>query len=586
MRRLTINRRTLVVASALLVALAGCGKMTKSSRAKPGDGAVIYEATIITMNKERPSATALAVKDGLILDVGDANDLIEAYPGAMIDGGFARKTILPGFIDPHVHLTLAALMYSVPMIPPWPMETADGGVDAATDRIAFLARLGEIEAAAPAGEPLIVWGYHNLIHGDLDRRDLDAVTTDRPLIVWHYSGHDFYLNSKALEWAKITGDLHARFEGVAVDAQGAPTGRVFEDAAPYLFNALAPIMLERTAVARGVSRFSRLLNQGGVTTVAELGYGLFGLPLEDATIAADWGSLEKSAYRLYLVPEHRAFVSAFGEARVETILKMASGQTPTPAPVLPQVKFFTDAAYYSQTMRLSPPGYLTGQSQGSLGLWVSEPDTIAGMIKPYWDAGLDVHIHSNGDAAQDATLAALATLRADGGDNRFVIEHGGLFSPDEIGRAGETGATISAASHYVYYLGAAYQAPLGAERGQWITPLASLSSAGVRVALHSDAPLAPPLPLAAASVHLTRAMREGGALTPSERLSPTEALEAITIDGAYALGLDDKLGSIAPGKIADFTILDANPLATASEDWGAIPVWGVMLGGVKHPLED
>ena len=231
-----------------------------------------------------------------------------------------------------------------------------------------------------------------------------------------------------------------------IDENGEPTGRVFEDAAPYLMQTLGPVLLNPARVKEGLDGFSRLLNAGGATTVADLGYGIFGLPFEDANIAANWVSPEQSGYRLYLVPEHRAFERAFGEKRVETIEGMVAGRTPAPAPVLPQVKFFTDAAFYSQTMRLSDPGYLEGQSKGTNGLWVLQPDEIADAIRPYWDAGLDVRIHSNGDAAQDATLDALQTLRASRPDGRFAIEHAGLLSPDEIRRAGELRAAISAAT--------------------------------------------------------------------------------------------------------------------------------------------
>lgn len=582
-----LNASRIAVAFALAtLAVSGCGKMTKSSRSKPGEGAVIYEATIITMDRAHPSATAVAVKDGKILAVGDINDLVEGFSGADVDESFSRKTILPGLIDPHIHMALSSLMYATPMAAPWPMATPGGMVDGYPTRDMFLERLKEIEAEAAAGQPLVVYGFHNLVHGDLTRADLDTVTTSRPLIVWHYSGHDFYLNSNAVAWAKITGDLHKQFEGIDIDEKGEPTGRVFEDAAPYLMQTLAPVILDPARVKKGLEGFSSLLNAGGVTTVADLGYGIFGLPFEDANIASNWVSPEQSGYRLYLVPEHRAFERAFGEKRVDTVLGMAAGTISTPAPVLPQVKFFTDAAFYSQTMRLSDPGYLDGQSKGTKGLWVTPPDEIAQTIRPYWDAGLGVRIHSNGDEAQDATLKALEALRQSSADQRFVIEHGGLFSQDEVQRAGSLGADISAASHYVFYLGEAYQAALGFERGQQITPLASLSAAGSRVSVHSDAPLAPPLPLRAASVHLTRATREGGALTPDERLSPIEALEAITIDAAFALGLENEIGSIAPGKRADFTILDANPLATAGDAWGEIPVWGVILGGEKRPLSN
>lgn len=574
----------------LLGAFAACAAPPQSALPESavvpaiGDGVVIYPATAVITMAGDETMTAIAVRDNRIVATGSRADLVADFAGAELDESFAEKTIIPGLIDPHVHMALSSLQYATPLTPPWPMATPSGMVRGLPNRDAFFQRLREIEASAPAGEPLIVYGFHNLVHGDLVKADLDAVTSDRPLIIWHYSSHDFYLNSAALDWAGIDASLHEQFEGVDLDAEGGLSGRIYEDAIPALMQSIGPILLAPDRLASGLDGFSGLLRAGGVTTVADLGYGIFTLPLEDANIRGNWRSMEHAGYRLYLVPEHRAFDHAFEDARVETVLGMVSGEIDTPAPVLPQVKFFTDAAFYSQTMRVSEPGYLSGQSKGSQGLWVMQPDEIAPTIQPYWDAGLAVRIHSNGDAAQAATLDALAVLRPSAHNRKFIFEHAGLFSPEQVARAADLGAGISAASHYVFYLGEAYQSPLGPERGNWILPLASLSDAGVPVTLHSDAPLAPPLPLRAASVHMTRATREGPELTPSEKLSAREALEAITIDAAYALGLEAELGSLAPGKLADFTILDSNPLETPADAWGEIGVWGVVLDGQKRPV--
>lgn len=568
--------------------VAACGGPQSDIEQTPmtGEGVVIYVAdALVTMTPEQ-AGDAVAVRDDTIIRVGALTELQEQYVGAEVDQSFAVQTIVPGLIDPHIHMGLSSLQYATPLTPPWPMSTPDGMVRGLPNRDAFFERLREIDAEAPAGEPLIVYGFHNLVHGDLVKEDLDAVTSDRPLVIWHYSSHDFYLNSAALTWAGIDRSLHEHFEGVDLDPSGALTGRIYEDAIPPLMASLGPILLSPNRLSEGMEGFSSLLRQGGVTTVADLGYGVFTLPLEDANIRGNWRSIEHSGYRLYLVPEHRAFEAAFGDDRVETVLAMIAGDVDTPAPVLPQVKFFTDAAYYSQTMRISDPGYLSGQSAGTPGLWVLEPHEIAPTIQPYWDAGLAVRIHSNGDAAQTATLDALATLRVSAPDRKFVFEHAGLFSPDQVARAADLDAGISAASHYVFYLGEAYQSPLGPDRGNWILPLSSLSAAGVPVTLHSDAPLAPPLPLRAASVHMLRSTREGGELTPSEKLSAHEALEAITIDAAYALGLEQEIGSIEPGKRADFTILGANPLSTPADEWGDIDIWGVVIDGKKRPLEE
>lgn len=544
----------------------------------------IYPATVITVDETQPNASAVAVRHGRIEAVGAFDALVATLPEAVVDRRFADQVIVPGFIDPHIHMVLSSIQYALPLTPPWTMAGPSGMIEGLADRDAFLARVRALETAAPDGEPLIVYGFHDLVHGDLDRHDLDAITTERSLIVWHYSSHDFYLNTAALAWANIDAGLHDRFEGVPLGSDGEPTGRVFEDALPFLLQRVGPLIMAPDVLDRGLANFSSLLRQGGVTTVADLGYGIFGYSLEDANLATNWVSPEHSGYRVYLVPEYRALERRFGDDRVQAVTDMVSGALPTPAPVLPQVKFFTDAAFYSQTMRLSEPGYLAGQSQGSLGLWVIEPDTLADTIRPYWEAGFGVRIHSNGDAAQQSTLDALAELRTTDSERRFVFEHSGLFSPEQVVRAAALNATVSAASHYVYFLGQLYQAPLGETRGNWILPLNSLSQAGIPVSLHSDAPLAPPLPLRAAAIHMTRATREGITLTPAERLSAIEALESITLDAAYALGLEQEIGSIAVGKQADFTILYANPLDTPGDAWPEIEIWGVMLAGELRPL--
>lgn len=567
----------------LAVTLAACSGGEEGPAA--GEGVTLYPAAkIITMDKMQSEAEMVAVEGQRVLAVGSADELSEAYPAALQDETFADKVLVPGLIDPHIHMALSSLQYATKLTPPWQMATPEGVVEGLPDRAAFLAAVRRHVSAHKGEGPLIIFGYHNLVHGDLVRADLDAITTELPLIIWHYSSHDFYLNENAIQWAGITADLHNQFEGIDLGPDGAPTGRVYEDAIPYLLQKMGPVLLDPQRIARGLEGFSGLLRSGGVTSVADLGYGIFGRTLEDANISNNWVSPEHAGYRLYLVPEHRALAREFGADAPEAVAQMLAGELETPAPVLPQVKFFTDAAFYSQTMRISPPGYLAGQSKGTEGLWVLEPNEIATTILPYWDAGFDVRIHSNGDAAQTASLDALEALRASNNDQRFIFEHAGLFSPDQVSRAGALDAGISAASHYVYFLGEAYQAPLGSERGSWILPLGTLTEAGVPVTLHSDAPLAPPLPLRAASVHMTRATREGGVLNPEQALSAYEALEAITVDAAYALRLEHEIGAIKPGLLADFTVLDADPLETPGADWGEIGVWGVVLGGEKRAL--
>ncbi len=552
----------------------------QETAAPPASSVTILTAKhVLTLDPNNPDADAIAIEGDTIRAAGSLGDLREAYKGARIDERFKDKTLVPGLIDPHVHMTLGSMMYGLDFVPPWDMQTPKGTAQGLPDKQSLLAKIAEFGAAAPDG-PLVLFGYHNLVQGDIDRQDLDRVSTTRPLFIWHYSGHDFYLNSAAIEMAKLTPALAEQFHGVDLDANGELTGRIYEDAGLALFAAIGPILLNPAHIEKGFTGYETLFRAAGVTTVAEMGYGIFGRALEDKHIAAHYS--DDDPYRLFLVPEHRAFSAEFGEAAPDKVLDMAADTTRR-APVLPQIKLFTDAAFYSQTMRLSEPGYIGGQSKGSKGLWVTGPDALEGTMKPYWDKGIDIHIHSNGDAAQDATLDAFAAIKGEPQDGqRLIIEHGGLITPPQLARAKSLDVGLSVASHYVFYMGKNYEDAIG-ERVKYITPLRSAMDLGLRTTVHSDAPLAPPVPLRAASVHMTRATKEGGVSTLSERLTKTQALQAITINAAWSLGLESKIGSLEAGKLADITVLGANPMETAPEDWPDIPVWGVVLGGEFHP---
>jgi predicted amidohydrolase YtcJ len=562
----------------LILSVSGCALRL------PQYGTVIYPAkTIVTMTQDLPIAEAVTVKDGDIIAVGSLAALSQQFPNARIDDTFQDKVIVPGLIDPHIHMLLGSIQYALPFAPPWDIPTAKGIVKGQPNRQAFFNRVREIvNAEKSKNKPIAIWGFHNLIHGHLTRHDLDKIAPDRPLLIWHYSVHDFFLNSAALAQLDMSDEEIPDFVGIERDSSGELTGRIYEDALRLVYDAFRPSIASVWEIRRGQHEFSKLLNQNGVTSVAELGYGVSNLSVENWHLRLNYVSPQYSGYRLFLVPEHRGFKRKYGDRRIEKIKKMIDGKGWIAGRVLPQVKFFADAAFYSQTMRLGNGGYLSGQSKGTKGVWVLPPDQFVEQMEPYWDEGLGIRIHSNGDAAQTVTLNALKRLREKREDGRFVVEHGGLFSPTHIEMAGELGAVVSAASHYVYHLGEAFRGPLGKKRARWISPLASLGNAGVPVTLHSDAPLAPPDPLLAASMHLTRETREGNVFNPKERLSKYEAMESITVDAAYALGLENEIGRIKAGMRADFTILDKNPLETEGRDWDKIGIWGVVLDGRKR----
>ncbi len=543
----------------------------------------LYRATVVTMDDEKPEAESVMVVNGKVHSVGSFTQLKSIYPNATINQQFKDKVILPGLIDPHIHLFLGAMLYSKPMVPPWDMQSLTGSVKGLTSKQAFLTRVKELwqqhKQSEQSDKPLIIYGYHHLVHGDLTRIDLDKIATDGDLLLWHYSAHDFYFNSHAIQTIGATPELAEQYHGFELfesgENRGTLTGRIYEDASAWLLPKIAPYILDPASINYGYNGLMQLLKTNGVTTGVEMAYGIFGRVLEDQYHKALYLN-KPPKVQLYLVPEYRAFKAEFKDKTIETIQTMVAQSKKTQLPVLPKVKFFTDAAYYSQTMRFEDT---YGQAQG---LWVTQPDNLEQTLQPYWDAGLSLHIHSNGDLAQSATLNVIKSLTANSRKTRLprtVIEHAGLVLPEHIQLASHLNVGISAASHYVYFLGEDYKKTIG-DKANYITPLASTLNARVPSALHSDAPLAPPAPLAAAARHMLRTTYQQTVVGNNEKLTAKQALSTITTHAAWVLGLEEEIGSIEKGKKANFTIVDRNPLITPAEQWLDIKVETTVLEGV------
>ena len=285
----------------LALLLSACGASHSDS-----EGVRIFPAqTVVTVDAANPTAEAVAIRDDIIIGVDSLANLERQFPKAQIDEKYGSAVIIPGLIDPHVHMTLGAMMYGLDWVPPWDMQHPNGVIEGLGNKTKLLQSIKSFSLQNSGDNPLILYGYHNLVQGDITKTDLDAISNTRPIILWHYSGHDFYMNSKALELFEITSDLHKTYEGVAVDAAGNLTGRIYEDAVAPLLPKLGPYLLNPKHIQKGFNGFESILTRGGVTTAAEMGYGIFGREFENQVLDAHYN--HEAPYTLYLVPEHRAF---------------------------------------------------------------------------------------------------------------------------------------------------------------------------------------------------------------------------------------------------------------------------------------
>lgn len=540
----------------------------------------IFEAArIITMEPSQPSARFVAVADGIILGTADSVAELSAWTRGRpvtLDRRFARNTLMPGFIDPHVHPMQAAVMMNLPFIAPEDWDLPGGMQRGAQTPEAYRARLRE-ELARSAARPFITWGFHELFHGPLDRAELDRIAPDRPVVIWQRSFHEVIMNSAALSHYRL--DTAAAVAAMIAEQRASPSDAdlargIFTETA--LTGALARMrgdIITPARITTGMAAMQQMMLTNGVTTIADLATGVFApFDTEAALIRAAFERADNPS-RVMLVP-----IAAQMPADTSPGAWLDSIQNRYASAhirVDRRVKLFADGAFFAQNMMMNAPGY----ADGHIGRWLTPPDVLAAQMRQFWSAGISLHIHVNGDAGLDAVLAIVETLPPRP-TQTITLEHVGIASTDQVRRIAELNVMVSAQPNYVRVLSDVYAAHgLGPDRAATINRLGSIARAGVPLGLHSDFNMAPIDPLYLAWIASNRISIAGRVQAPHERLLLDQALRAITIDAARVIGMATEIGSITPGKRADFAVLDADPYRVGASRLDGIGVRGVIYGG-------
>jgi hypothetical protein len=540
---------------------------------------VFEAARIITMEPSLPSARFVAVADGMIL--GHADNLAALAPwthgqDTTLDRRFAGKVLMPGLIDPHIHPMLAAVMLNLPFIAPDDWKLPSGYYPGAQTPAAWHARLAA-ELERSQANPFICWGYHQLFHGPLDRNALDRIATDRPVVIWQRSFHDIIVNTATLKsWG--LGERTA-FAAALAAAKADPRDSDFdkglfsETGLPVALARMQATLLGGDKVRDGMAALQRMMLASGVTTVSDMGTGIFADFATEAGLIRTAFERPGNPSRIMLMPlAHQIPADTNLDAHLRDIESRYAGHH---VRVDRRVKLLADGAFFALNMRMKPPGYTDGHS----GKWITPPDVLEALARRFWQAGYSLHIHVNGDEGLDATLAATARL-----DRRpsqtITLEHLGYSSEDQNRRIAQQDLMVSAQPNYLRVLGDAYALEgLGPDRAATINRLGSLARKGVPLGLHSDFNMAPVDPLYLAWIAANRITLAGNRKAPDERLSLDKALRAITIEAAQVIGMDHLVGSISAGKRADFTVLDRDPYRLGAARLNELRVEGVIFEG-------
>jgi len=538
----------------------------------------IYTAkNIVTMDDAVPTATAVAVDGERIVGVGSLDSLKGSFEAGTykIDNRFSDKVLMPGLIDPHLHLWLFALVAPMEFITPDDWDLPWAKIKGISGREAYLGKLSEIEKAMKdKNEWLLTWGYHQYFHGKLSRKDLDDISATRPIVVWHRSVHEFYLNTAAINALKIT-EESLKGKGHASEQADLANGHFWEEGLTLIAKPLYPHLASPLRFFRGLMMCRQYVSASGLTTTADPGAMLPASAFELMKIVFDNGW---TPFRNLLIPSGQVLYEKYGKERaLEETAKLSQKSGHRVYYLSGQIKLYCDGAAYSQDMQLKD-GYLDGHK----GEWIQTPDELLESARLYWNAGYQIRIHVNGDLGNDVCIGVLEKLmkEAPRTDHRFSLEHFCVSEPEQAARLAQLGGIISANPYYVYVLADRYaEVGLGPERANYMVRCNSVIRNNIPLSLHSDTPMAPASPLTLAWCAVNRITMSGKTVGPEEKIGTYEALKAVTINAAYLLRKEKELGSISTGKIADFTVLDQDPSTVDPAGLKNVHVWGNVFEG-------
>jgi predicted amidohydrolase YtcJ len=228
-------------------------------------------------------------------------------------------------------------------------------------------------------------------------------------------------------------------------------------------------------------------------------------------------------------------------------------------------------------------GYLDGHK----GEWIIPPQQLEERARLFWNAGYQLHIHVNGDLGLNVVLDILEKLMAENprADHRSVIVHFANSNEEQVDRIARLGAIVSANPYYpVGFVDKFGEVGLGPKRADVMVRAASVLKNDIPLSYHSDLPMGPAAPLALASFGVNRVTSSARVAGSEQRISVDDALRAVTIEAAYSWRQEVEIGSIAPGKIANFTVLEEDPYVVDPIKLKDIPIWGTVFEGALYPV--
>jgi predicted amidohydrolase YtcJ len=528
---------------------------------KPSATLIVTNAAVYTVDKQQPKAQAVAVIGDRIVAVGSSAD-INLWRGPqtkIIDGG--GKLLLPGFNDAHVHFIQGGAQLEQVQL-----------TDVTTPE-EFAKRVAVQVKKTPKGEWILGgrWDETKWAKQELPTKALvDPVSSDIPIFVERYDGHEALANSLAMKLAGVDAKTPDAPGGVIVrDADGNPTG-IFKDAAmPLIYKAIPPMAQEqRLRAARAAMKHAVSV---GVTSVQHMNP-------EFADVAAYSELAEKGELttRIYAAPMETDWRD---QAKVG--IRRAWGSSYLR---LGAVKGYADGSLGSRTAYMFEPFNDDPGNRGLLSDEMHPPSAMRDRLMQADAAGLQLRVHAIGDRGISMILDIFSDIEKDHGyhDQRFAVEHAQHMAQKDFERFAKLHVIASMQPYHAIDDGRWAEGRIGHDRARYSYAWRSFLDHGVALAFGTDWPVAPLDPILGLYAAVTRATLDGknpGGWIPEEKITLPEAIEAYTMGAAFAEFQEREKGSITPGKLADMVILNDNIFDLKPEAIRNVKVKTTILGG-------
>ena len=545
---MTITKISNALVVFILSLLVACGD---SEQAPKPPHQIYFNGQILTMDVDEPRVEAISVRDGVIESVGNESEvmlLVEDH-SELID--LEGATLMPGFVDAHGHFpgsgrtAFSADLNSPPI----------GTISSIEELLTTLAAFGE---QRPEGW-LVGHGYDDTLLAEMrhpTRDDLDRISADRPIAISHVSGHLAVANSAALELMGIDESTPDPKGGHIVRDPNSPDQRrpngVLEETAAREVS-LKTLNIDATDAMRMTQLATNEYLKYGVTTASAGGMPMGLGQMVGAVSNAGTMPLRVAFFPLMeeigddlLSGESR--LSDFAMARVE----------------VPRVKIIADGSIQGYTGYLTEPYHRPYKGDASYRGYPSVlRDDLFAQVAGLYEKRIQVAIHGNGDASIDDSLDAIAAAAEQHPwpEARPLIIHAQMTRRDQLDRMKDLNVTPSFFSAHTYFWGDRHVGIfMGPERAANMSPAKWAIDAGVRFSSHMDTPITPMRPLQAVWSQVERLSKSGALIGADQRIDRDAALRAVTIDAAWQVFMDDRIGSLEPGKLADLIVLSGDPL--------------------------